>query len=181
MRLRPALPLPLLLALLAAAPPAAAAPCTASFTVRTGAPHGTLPPDTPLTGTLSYTPGEGTPMGGETVSYPATGTLIVTAPDGTEAHGTLRAIHVTRTPHFVDYISFDTKSVAGTLGGVTAYKDPMLLTLYAKGGALTTFTLPATTAQWNTLNTRRTFQLHGPQTFLSLPGRVTGFEGNCAG
>ena len=118
-------------------------------------------------------------MGQETVSYLSSGTLRVTADDGSSVTGTIRAIHVVRTPHFADYVSFDANKVSGDLGGVTAYEDPMLVTLFAPRGSLQSFDLPKTTEGWQALQRRRVFQVHTPDTMWTLPGRVSEFEAQC--
>lgn len=159
--------------------PVLAETCAARFDVTTEAAHGTLPAGAVLSGTLSYDEGRAMRMGSETMSYLATGTLDVRAPDGTALSGTLRAIHLVRTPYFADYVSFDAKGVTGDLGGVTDYEDPMLVTLFAPMGALTSFELPKDTVGWTALEKRQVFQVHTPDTMWTLPGLVSGFEAAC--
>ena len=118
-------------------------------------------------------------MGVETVSYLARGDITVTAPDGTGLTGALRAIHLTRTPHFADYASFDAKDVQGDLGQVTDYEDPMLVTLFAPRGSLQSFQLPRDTEGWTALQRRRVFQVHTPDTMWTLPGKIMGFDVRC--
>lgn len=161
-----------------AADPSAAA-CEIAFEVATIADHGALPSGTILKGEIDYAEGRRMRMGTETVSYLATGVMSLTAPDGTGLRADLRAIHMTRTPHFADYASFDAKNVDGDLGGVSAYEDPMLATLYAPRGSLQSFDLPRDTAGWDALNERRDFQVHTPDTMWTLPGRIIKFEARC--
>lgn len=159
--------------------PAVAATCQARFQVQTEADHGTLPSGTMLDGQIDYDDGTSMRLGAETVSYLSAGRITVTAPDGTGVTGTLRAIHLTRTPHFADYASFDAKDVVGNLGEVTAYEDPMLVTLFAPRGSLTSFDLPRDTKGWRALKRRRVFQVHTPDTMWTLPGAVIGFDVVC--
>ena len=167
-------------AVLASSLPAlAAARCEARFTVEIEAAHGTLPQGTLLDGRIAFGGDRPFRNGDETVSYLDAGTMTLTAPDGTSIRGALRAVHLTRTPHFADYASFDAKDVAGDLGSVTAYEDPMLVTLFAQGGSLTTFDLPTDTDGWSNLSKRRVFQVHTPNTMAVLPGRITRFEVTC--
>lgn len=158
---------------------AAAKVCEAHFAVETQAAHGTLPTGTLLNGVIRFNDDKPFRNGSETVSYLDAGTMSVTAPDGTAVSGILRAVHITRTPYFADYASFDVKDVSGDLGSVSSYEDPMLVTLFAKGETLTTFDLPTDTAGWGALSKRRVFQVHTPNTMAVLPGRVTQFDVSC--
>lgn len=164
---------------IATAAAAQAATCTATFEVVTEEAHGALPAGSALAGTLTYDEGEALRMGNETMSYLASGLLRVRAPDGSEITGVVRAIHLVRTPHFADYVSFDAKGVEGDLGGVRDYEDPMLVTLFAPRGSLTSFELPKDTDGWEALSKRRVFQVHTPDTMWTLPGKVIGLEAAC--
>ncbi|MEL7463046.1 MAG: hypothetical protein AAFN79_03210 [Pseudomonadota bacterium] len=168
-------------ALFVAASPlaATAAECVGTFEVTTSAAHGSLPAGTVLAGEIAYDEGRSMRMGEETVSYLSTGTLKVSAPDGTAITAALRVIHMTRTPWFADWASFDAKDVAGDLGSVTDYEDPLLLSLYAPRGSLASFELPRDTAGWEALSDRRDFQVHTPDTMWTLPGEITSFEIDC--
>ncbi|QHQ36660.1 hypothetical protein [Algicella marina] len=159
--------------------PAAAEICTATFTTETEADHGNLPSGTTLNGSISYQPVDPMRMGNETVSYLVSGTMRVEAADGSYVAGRLQAIHVTRTPHFADYASFDASDVTGNLGTVEAYEDPMLVTLFAPRGSLTTFDLPRDSAGWQAYSRRRVFQVHTPDTMWTLPGRISDFSMAC--
>ncbi len=159
-----------LLALLPAA--ATAQTCTLTLSVRTEAEHGALSEGSTLDARLNYTPTRTMRMGSEATAYLTDGQIRITAPDGTGLTGRLRVIHVVRAPHWADYLSFDIADVAGDLGGVTAYEDPMLVSFYAERGALTSFDLPITQADLAQFDRRQTFQVHTPDTMWTLPGAV---------
>ncbi|MEM7544070.1 MAG: hypothetical protein AAF367_00895 [Pseudomonadota bacterium] len=161
------------------ASPVLANDCLVTFDVETGADHGTLPLGTLLRGTIRYAEGQSMKLGSETVSYLSTGTMEIVAPDGTGLTGLLRAIHMVRTPHFADYASFDLKDVAGDLGAISSYEDPMLVTLYAPGGSLQSFDLPRDADGWSAFGQRREFQVHTPDTMWTLPGLISNFDGSC--
>lgn len=168
-----------LIAALAVANPGDAATCSAQFDIISGADHGSLPTGTVLKGQINYDEGRAMQMGPETRSYLASGIMRVTAPDGTSITGSLRVIHLVRTPYFADYVSFDIKDVGGDLGGVTDYEDPMLVTFFAPRGSLESFDLPRSTKDWQALSKRREFQVHTPDTMQTLPGKVEGFRARC--
>ncbi|WP_338550075.1 hypothetical protein [Roseovarius phycicola] len=166
--------------LLAAGPlTAQAAECLATFQIETEADHGTLPSGSILQGEIAYSEGRALRMGNETVSYLSTGTIRVVALDGSSVSGVVRAVHMVRTPHFADYASFDAKNVDGNLGGISAYEDPLLITLFAPRGSLESFDLPKDTEGWTALSRRQVFQVHTPDTMWTLPGRVFDFEVMC--
>lgn len=165
--------------LIVPATPLHAGQCLAQFDILTEAVHGTLPSGTLLRGVIDYDEGRALRMGSETVSYLSTGTMTIIGPDGGTVTGTVRAIHVVRTPHFADYVSFDTKDVTGDLGGVDAYENPMLVTLFAPRGSLTSFDLPKDTQGWTALSRRQVFQVHTPDTMWTLPGAVSRFTVHC--
>ena len=146
--------------------------CTLRFSVLTEAAHGDLAEGTALEAEMRYTPNRRMRMGSEATAYLTDGTVRVTGPDGTGLTGRLGVIHVVRAPHWADYLSFDIVDVAGDLGGVTAYEDPMLLSFYADRGELTSFDLPVTQAELAQFDRRRTFQVHTPDTMWTLPGAL---------
>lgn len=65
------------------------------------------------------------------------------------------------------------------MGGVTAYEDPMLVTLYAPPEILGTSDLAEISANWDQLKKRRTFQVHTPDTMQILFGSVGDMSGRC--
>ena len=153
--------------------------CEARFDIITEANHGNLQKGARLKGLILYDEGRRLRMGSETTSYLATGDMRVTAPDGSGVTGTIRAIHLVRTPHFADYVSFDAKNVQGDLGGISDYEDPMLVTLFAPRGSLRSFDLPKDTDGWKALRRRQVFQVHTPDTMWTLPGQILNFESQC--
>lgn len=58
--------------------------------------------------------------------------------------------------------------------------DPMLVTLYAAPGTLTTSALPQTTADWNRLAKRRVFQVHTPNAMAIFYGAIEQLSGSCS-
>ncbi|MEO1613520.1 MAG: hypothetical protein AAFU55_14380 [Pseudomonadota bacterium] len=156
-----------------------AANCAGVFEVETAAAHGTLPTGAILKGEIAYDEGRAMKMGDETVSYLSTGAVKINAPDGTSITASLRVIHMTRTPWFADWASFDAKDVKGDLGSITDYEDPLLLSLYAPRGSLESFDLPKDADGWATMSERRDFQVHTPDTMWTLPGKITSFEVAC--
>ena len=146
--------------------------CTLTFAVQIEAPHGTLTHESTLTGTLTYSVERQMRMGSEAMAYFTDGEIQVSAADSTALNGRLGVIHVVRSPHWADYISFDITDVAGDLGGVTAYENPMLLSFYAERGSLASFDLPMTLTALDAFDRRRTFQVHTPDTMWTLPGTL---------
>jgi len=153
--------------------------CTLDVTIRTGVAHGTLAEGAEIAGTLTYRLTREMQMGSETRSYLTDGTVRITAADGTGLTGRVRTIHVVRSPHWADYVSFDMADVEGDLGGVTSYEDPMLLSYFAARGALDSFDMPYGAAGWAQFDDRQTFQVHTPDTMWTLPGTIVATEGAC--
>ena len=166
-----------LLAIALATP--AHADCTLSVNIHTSAAHGTLGQGTLLTARLDYAVTRALSMGSEARAYLTDGMAEVIGPDGTGLRGRLGVIHVVRSPHWADYMSFDIVEVSGDLGGVTTYEDPMLITFYAARGALTSFDLPNGSDDWARFDQRMGFQVHTPDTMWTLPGVVSAPEGSC--
>ncbi len=113
------------------------------------------------------------------MSYLSTGTIRVVAPNGSSVSGVVRAVHMVRTPHFADYASFDAKDVDGNLGGISAYEDPLLITLFAPRASQESFDLHKDTERWTALSRWQVFEVHTPDTMWTLPGRVFDFKAMC--
>ncbi|MEX3015478.1 hypothetical protein [Gymnodinialimonas hymeniacidonis] len=158
--------------LLLIATPATAQTCTLTLSIRTEAIHGAHPEGTSLQAELTFTPTRRMRMGAEATAYLTDGTVQITGPDGTGLTGRLGVVHIVRAPHWADYMSFDIVDVAGDLGGVTDYEDPMLLSFYAERGEVASFNLPTTQAAFDQFDRRQTFQVHTPDTMWTLPGSV---------
>lgn len=116
---------------------------------------------------------------GEALSYSAAGEITITGPDGTAVTGQISYVHVMRTPYTAEYISINASGVSGALGGETRYEDLMLITLYAKPGALPGAGFPASDG-WQLSDTRRTFQVHTPDRMAIFPAQIDALKAQCS-
>lgn len=152
--------------------------CKLGFDVTAEIAHGTVAAGDELHGDVTFTTSD-VWQKNEARSFKAEGKMVLSHPDHGTVSGDVWVVHVSRTPYFVDYISVDARDAKGDLGGIEKYFDPMLVTVYTKGGGLTTFELPKQSRGWNALTSKRTFQVHtrtATQTFYGVVGRM---EGQC--
>lgn len=152
--------------------------CELEFTVTAEIAHGTIAVGDQLTGKASFQV-TSTKRNEDAISYMSEGELSVADVNGGKVSGNIWIVNVARTPSFTDFISIDVKEVKGDLGGVESYFDPMLVTLYTEGGAMTSHDLPSDAQGWNALSKNRTFQVHthsAQETFYGKPGD---FSGGC--
>lgn len=159
----------------------ARAECTLRVVIHLEAEHGTLARGAPLTAELRYSVTQEMRMGAEARAYLTDGQASITAADGTGLTGRLGVIHVVRAPHWADYVSFDIAGVAGDLGGITRYGDPMLLSFFAERGALSSFALPDGPDAWAQFDQRQSFQVHTPDGSWTLLGEISAPVGSCGG
>ncbi len=144
--------------------------CSLTFTVLAENSIGTINPGDRINGTMDFHVLATMPQGDDTISYTTQGTMTLGDAELGTVKGKLGRVHVVRAPYTADYISIDASDVSGSLGGVQKYFAPMLVTVYAKAGTLTTFDLPRDTQEWNVPSKRRVFQVHT----LTAPDRFFG-------
>ena len=168
-----------LLLCLATASPALALSCRVDFTVTADSAIGTVAPDDTLTGLATWDTGDTLAQEGNGLSSYSSGTLSVTDASGGAVTARIDVVHATRTPYTADYVSINAIEAAGDLGGETRYEDPMLVTLYAAPGTLTGEGLPLTERQWKSLDKRRVFQVHTPDSNAIFTGQITDLTGTC--
>ncbi|NMM43579.1 hypothetical protein HH303_03755 [Rhodospirillaceae bacterium KN72] len=163
----------------AVTPASAATHCTATFDIRANHDHGTVATGSMLRGAIDFRSAESVWSENKTLSHLSEGTMAITAEDGSSVDGKISVVHVVRTPEIADYVSFDAGHVHGDLGGITAYEDPMLVTLYGPPATLDSPELPLSEADWNSLNKRMVFQVHTPDTMRTFSGVIEEWRGSC--
>lgn len=155
--------------------PAMALACSLGFSVSVTHGIGPYPPGTVLDGTAEFETHRSFRQEGGATAHLATGTMTLEG----QITGRLWTLITTSRTVAADLVGLYALDVEGLSFIGQDFRGPMAITLYGDPGSWPHARPPISQAEWDSLDLRRVFQLHAPDSSDMLGGDITALVAEC--
>ena len=155
--------------------PALALSCDLSFSVTVTHGIGPYPPGTELQGTATFETHNSFRQEGGATAHLATGTMTLEG----QITGRLWTLITTSRTVAADLIGLYALDVEGLSFMGQEFRGPMAITLYGDPGSWSHERPPISQQEWDSLDLRRVFQLHAPDSSDMLGGDIASLTADC--